>query len=360
MGSHETEKPVKSEKPVAPAGAPQEQSSVHVYPDWAAVQAYYGPGAIPPPYFNPAVASGHAPHPYMWPAAQMIPPYASPYAAMYSHGGIYAHSAAQVVSTPLSLETPTRSGNDGGSAKKLRESDAPEAEGNGNGESGRDQGQSRSTDYNTEGSYDRSDDSTAREYQNGRKTSYNEAKGVGKFNFKTHLHHDEVDRGNITTPRTKSAGSTPSCALEASDSSGARVNSSAANAVTSVASRPRVNNERENKREKRKQSNRESARRSRLRKQAEMEELSKKVESLTAENMALKSEVNKLDIDSEKLRSENAALMEKLKDRQGPAAEVDPEETANEEKLQVNTENLLSRVNCGTSSPGHEERGKDQ
>ena len=95
--------------------------------------------------------------------------------------------------------------------------------------------------------------------------------------------------------------------------------------------------ERELKREKRKQSNRESARRSRLRKQvngknkhrsfylvsyfiplvstsmlllqAEMEELSRKVDSLTAENMALRSEINKLVEDSEKIRSENATLM---------------------------------------------------
>jgi len=43
--------------------------------------------------------------------------------------------------------------------------------------------------------------------------------------------------------------------------------------------------------------------------QAEMEELGRKVDSLTAENMALRSEINKLVEDSEKLRSENAALM---------------------------------------------------
>ena len=35
-------------------------------------QAYYGAGAIPPPYFNPAVASGHAAHPYMWAPPQVV------------------------------------------------------------------------------------------------------------------------------------------------------------------------------------------------------------------------------------------------------------------------------------------------
>ena len=43
--------------------------------------------------------------------------------------------------------------------------------------------------------------------------------------------------------------------------------------------------------------------------QAEMQELGREVDSLTVENMALRSEINKLMEDSEKLRSENAALM---------------------------------------------------
>ena len=42
--------------------------------------------------------------------------------------------------------------------------------------------------------------------------------------------------------------------------------------------------------------------------QAEMEELVRKVDSLTAENMALRSEISKLVEDSEKIRAENAAL----------------------------------------------------
>jgi hypothetical protein len=30
------------------------------------IQAYYGQRVTIPPYYNSTVASGHAPHPYMW------------------------------------------------------------------------------------------------------------------------------------------------------------------------------------------------------------------------------------------------------------------------------------------------------
>lgn len=43
--------------------------------------------------------------------------------------------------------------------------------------------------------------------------------------------------------------------------------------------------------------------------QAEAEELAVRVQSLTAENMTLKSEINKLIENSEKLKLDNAALM---------------------------------------------------
>ncbi|KAF8380109.1 hypothetical protein HHK36_027580 [Tetracentron sinense] len=159
MGNNEAETPSKSEKASSPT---QEQANIHPYPDWAAIQAYYGPGVtLPPPYFNSAVTSGHAPHPYMWaPHQTMMPPYGVPYAAIYSHGGVYAHPAVPLVkqydetcimedgrkkliflahdaheekldltivpvmqvATPLSIETPAKSsGNkDQGLMKKLK------------------------------------------------------------------------------------------------------------------------------------------------------------------------------------------------------------------------------------------------
>ena len=68
-------------------------------------------------------------------------------------------------------------------------------------------------------------------------------------------------------------------------------------------------NERQLKRERRKQANRESARKSRLKKQAEVDELMRRYESLNVENTALKFELDQLKEDSEKMRIENAALM---------------------------------------------------
>uniref|UniRef100_A0A0C9QT24 TSA: Wollemia nobilis Ref_Wollemi_Transcript_10978_2763 transcribed RNA sequence n=1 Tax=Wollemia nobilis TaxID=56998 RepID=A0A0C9QT24_9CONI len=73
-----------------------------------------------------------------------------------------------------------------------------------------------------------------------------------------------------------------------------------------------IQDERELKRQRRKQSNRESARRSRLRKQAECEELASKVESLTIENMNLRSELTRLAEECKKLTQDNASMMEQL------------------------------------------------
>nr|AFK42349.1 unknown [Lotus japonicus] len=76
--------------------------------------------------------------------------------------------------------------------------------------------------------------------------------------------------------------------------------------------------ERELKRQKRKQSNRESARRSRLRKQAECEELQKRVEMLGNENQTFREELRKLFEECEKLTSENSSIKEELDRLCGP------------------------------------------
>ncbi|TVU35704.1 hypothetical protein EJB05_17605 [Eragrostis curvula] len=65
--------------------------------------------------------------------------------------------------------------------------------------------------------------------------------------------------------------------------------------------------DKESKRERRKQSNRESARRSRLRKQAETEELARKVELLTAENASLRTRlISKTHFTSQEKLTESA------------------------------------------------------
>lgn len=357
MGNNEGEKPAKTEKAASP---PREQSSVHVYPDWAAVQAYYGPGALPPPYFNPAVTSGHAVQPYMWPPPQMMAPYGSPYAAMYPHGGMYGPSAAPVcmqVATPLNLETSAKSsGKENGSGKVTKESDVRATSGNGNAiaESAGDRnihGPSKSTDGGTEGSYDRSDDSGTREDNSSR--SCNGMSDSGTCNMQM----NGVVPG-IPMASVKPVGSSPLPMLEMNHCPGAGVNANAVDTVAPCAPRPSgigLQDEREVKREKRKQSNRESARRSRLRKQAEMEDLGKKVDSLNIENLALRSEINKLREDSEKVRSANAALLDKLKNMQGQGDDIGSDRKDNEEISDINTENLLSRVNNSVSNGIHEQ-----
>ncbi|KAJ6344043.1 hypothetical protein OIU76_005722 [Salix suchowensis] len=307
------------------------------------MQAYYGSRVALPPYYNSAVASGHAPHPYMWgPPQPMMAPYGAPYAAIYSHGGVYAHPAVPIGShphgpgvlsspaanTPLSAETPTKSsGNtDRGLMKKLKGFDGLAMSiGNGDAESA--EGGSRlPQSMETEGSSDGSDGNTAR----GKKRSCEGTPTVGG-DKKSETNRDPLlGEVNPSTDKVLGAVVDPgmTTALELRNPSSVNV------AKTNPATIPQpgvllpsegwVQNERELKRERRKQSNRESARRSRLRKQAEAEELACKVETLNTENMALKSEIDQFTEKSQKLRLENAALMqEKLKNaRLGPTQEM--------------------------------------
>ncbi|KAJ6400678.1 hypothetical protein OIU84_016172 [Salix udensis] len=307
------------------------------------MQAYYGSRVALPPYYNSAVASGHAPHPYMWgPPQPMMAPYGAPYAAIYSHGGVYAHPAVPIGShphgpgvlsspaanTPLSAETPTKSsGNtDRGLMKKLKGFDGLAMSiGNGDAESA--EGGSRlPQSMETEGSSDGSDGNTAR----GKKRSREGTPTVGGDKKTETRRGPLLGEVNPSTDKVLGAVVDPgmTTALELRNPSSVNV------AKTNPATIPQpgvllpsegwVQNERELKRERRKQSNRESARRSRLRKQAEAEELACKVEMLNTENMALKSEIDQFTEKSQKLRLENAALMqEKLKNaRLGPTQEM--------------------------------------
>ncbi|KAJ6872947.1 hypothetical protein NC651_031935 [Populus alba x Populus x berolinensis] len=145
MGNNEEGKSSASDKS---SPAQQDQTSIHVYPDWAAIQP-------------------------------MMATYGAPYAAIYSHGGVYAHPAAVPIgshphgpgvlsspaaNTPLSAETPTKSsGNtDQGLLKKLKGFDGLAMSiGNGDAESA--EGGSRlPQSMETEGSSDGSDGNTAR------------------------------------------------------------------------------------------------------------------------------------------------------------------------------------------------------
>ncbi|KAB5527168.1 hypothetical protein DKX38_021015 [Salix brachista] len=360
MGNNEEGKSSASDKS---SPAQQDQTNIHVYPDWAAMQAYYGSRVALPPYYNSAVASGHAPHPYMWgPPQPMMAPYGAPYAAIYSHGGVYAHPAVpigshphgpgvlsspavseacsleisfstlpvlilSVANTPLSAETPTKSsGNtDRGLMKKLKGFDGLAMSlGNGDAESA--EGGSRlPQSMETEGSSDGSDGNTAR----GKKQSREGTPTVGG-DKKTETHRGPLlGEVNPSTDKVLGAVVDPGMTTALEPRNPSSVNVAKTNPATIpqpgvlLPSEGWVQNERELKRERRKQSNRESARRSRLRKQAEAEELACKVETLNTENMALKSEIDQFTEKSQKLRLENAALMEKLKNaRLGPTQEM--------------------------------------
>ncbi|TYG40931.1 hypothetical protein ES288_D12G134100v1 [Gossypium darwinii] len=325
MGSSDEGKSSKSDKSSSPA--PPDQTNIHVYPDWAAMQAYYGPRVPMPPYYNSAVASGHAPSPYMWgPTQAIMPPYGTTYATIYPHGGVYVHPTVPmeshghgVPSSPKAApETPTKfSGNtNGGLMKKLKGFDGLAMSiGNStaeNAESGAEPRPSLSAE--TEGSTDDSDGNTTGADQTRRKRSREGTPAIGVEGNNEARSKPVAAREATATISPKPVGSVlPSGMTTSLELSNPPAKSSPTNVPRVMTSEIWLQNERELKRERRKQSNRESARRSRLRKQAETEELARKVEALTAENTTLRSEINQLTEKSEKLRLENATLVEGLK-----------------------------------------------
>ncbi|CAF1701454.1 unnamed protein product [Brassica oleracea] len=265
-------------------------------------------------------ASGHPP-PYMWNSQHMMSPYGTPYAAVYPHGGgVSAHpgfpmrSQPQVQKgpplttpgTPLNMDTPTKStGNtDNGLMKKLKEFDglamslgtaADERKRSWN--SSETEGSTNGSDVNTTGA----DEPKLKRNREGTPTKDEKRYLVLSCSFRS------------VSPSSGDDGVKPVQRAIVSPGVSANSNSFMSQSLAMVQPETWLQNERELKRERRKQSNRESAKRSRLRKQAETEELARKVEALTAENMALRSELNQLNEKSDKLRGANAALLNNLK-----------------------------------------------
>ncbi|XP_073061880.1 LOW QUALITY PROTEIN: common plant regulatory factor 1-like [Primulina eburnea] len=346
------------------AAPAMDQNGIHVYPDWAAMQAYYGPRLAVPPYIN-SVATSHAPPPYMWvPPQSMIPHYGAPYGAFYAHGGVYAHPGVHIGGTALSMDKPAKTfGNlDGNFVKQLKEFDGF-AMSIGNGNSNNDDtaaGHRVTKSEETEGSSDGSNANNSKATWDGpsgkkrsRQGSPNSAAGSGKDRKQSRSIvpgapagqgsekvKDVVLSTNVQTESTVDMNT----ALELKNPSDFNVSGPTTPTNVqqpSIPSETGSQNDRELKRERRKQSNRESARRSRLRKQAEAEELAIKVRALTSENTTLKTEFNKLMKNSEKLKLQNATLMEKLKDAK---------KTTNFRMKPVSTVNLLARVNNNSNT----------
>ncbi|KAL8172517.1 hypothetical protein V2J09_024321 [Rumex salicifolius] len=421
MGSSEEAKSSKSDKSSS-SPAREQQNNVPIYPDWAAMQAYYGQRVAMPPYFNSAVTNGHPP-PYMWgPPQMMMPPYGAPYAAIYSAGGVYAHpgvpygsqalgqgvptSAAANVTlagTALSIDTPAKSSGNTNqeSMKKLKSFDGlamsignvnsekaeneaeyklqPKRSGlwsflyfissvsnfNGNVGSSESEGSSYGSDQNTDGAYDHKRKRNSEVTPPSESHEITESKPnplpVGLVNSAS----EKVLGFPVTT--TNGGGEMAGSVLAPPNvvttlelrHAGVDVKANIATVTPNaiVSSETWMQNDRELKRERRKQSNRESARRSRLRKQAETEELAKRVEALTAENTALRTEINQLAENSNKLKLENSRLMGKLKEIQ--SEETSPNKTGLKKTVPVSTENLLSRVNnSGSGNSGESGGGK--
>ncbi|XP_074575457.1 common plant regulatory factor 1-like isoform X2 [Curcuma longa] len=351
MGNNEAAAPSKSEKLPSPVQL-QEQPAFHPYADWTAMQAYYGPGMMPP-YFSTSVVPGYAPHPYMWAPRPLVPPFGSPYAAMYSNGayphpsmplGSQAqHPAATEMGTPLSIEAPDISSGskDKGLVTKLNATGGNRNSNNAAGAHGNEL--SRSGYNSADGSSNGSDGSNSTGgYSDQRKvgsedrpssderkidSNINPANGGGKCSSL------KVSLGVSATPtdiaRNRVRNKTSPGPAQASimKNTGNPVPSTTIPMMpgsTGVPSELWMQDDRALKREKRKQSNRESARRSRLRKQAENEGLAKKVDTLVAENTNLRSEISRLISSSDALRAENSALLEKLKNLRS----IHPEESS--------------------------------
>ncbi|KAE8707723.1 G-box-binding factor 1 [Hibiscus syriacus] len=346
MGTEEESSPAKpSSKPTV---STQEMPTTPSYPDWSCpVQAYYGAGAAPPPFFASTVASP-TPHPYMWGGQHpLMPPYGTPvpYPTMYPPGGVYAHPPGGVYAHPpggvyahphmaqgpsvaqnnTDHEGKDANGKDRSAAKKSKGTSGSKAGESSKGASGSgNDGGSQSGESCSEGTSDGSDDNNNQELATGKKGSFNQM--LADANAQSN------DTGAIVPgkpivpmPATNlnigmDLWSGPSAATGAAKM---RPNSSGAVAAVPtgvVMPEQWVQDERELKRQKRKQSNRESARRSRLRKQAECEELQARVESLANENHNLREELKKLSDECEKLASENSSIKDELAQICGPDA----------------------------------------
>ncbi|KAG8641308.1 G-box-binding factor 1 [Manihot esculenta] len=335
MGTGEESTPA---KPSKSAPSTQEIPTTPSYPDWSnSMQAYYGAGATPPPFFASTVPSP-TPHPYIWGSQHpLIPPYGTPvpYPALYPAGGVYAHP--NMTTTPNSAQTNTElegkaaDGKDRSSAKKSKGTSAGKAgesvkatSGSGN------DGASQSAESGSDGSSDASDENQQEAAAN-KKGSFDQM--LADANAQNNTAGASVPgKPVVSMPATNLNIGMDLWNASAAAAPGApkmRANASGASSAIVPAIMPEqwIQDERELKRQKRKQSNRESARRSRLRKQAECEELQARVENLTNDNRNLRDELQRISEECEKLKSENDSIKEELTRLYGPDAVANLEQS---------------------------------
>ncbi|XP_024461331.1 G-box-binding factor 1 isoform X1 [Populus trichocarpa] len=320
-------------KPSKPTSSNQEIPTTPLYPDWSSsMQAYYGAGATPPPFYASTVASP-ASHPYLWGSQHpLIPPYGTPvpYPALYPAGGVYAHP--NMAPTPnsaqanIEMEGKVPNGKDRASAKKTKGTSGGKAGESGKAASGSgNDGASQSAESGSDGSSDASDENTnQQEYGASKKGSFNQM--LADANAQSTSAGANIQASVPGKPVASMPATNLNIGMDlwnASSAAGAtkmRPNPSCATSGVVPAGLPEqwIQDERELKRQKRKQSNRESARRSRLRKQAECEELQARVQNLSSDNSNLRNELQSLSEECNKLKSENDSIKEELTRLYGP------------------------------------------
>ncbi|XP_015063525.1 G-box-binding factor 1 isoform X2 [Solanum pennellii] len=348
MGAGEESTPTKTSKPPLT----QETPTAPSYPDWSSsMQAYYSAGATPP-FFASPVASP-APHPYMWGGQHpLMPPYGTPvpYPALYPPAGVYAHPN---IATPAPNSVPANpeadgkgpEGKDRNSSKKLKVCSGGKAGDNGKVTSGSgNDGATQSDESRSEGTSDTNDENDNNEFAANKKGSFDQmlADGASAQNNPAKENHPTSIHGNpVTMPATNLNIGMDVWNASAAGPGAIKIQQNATGPVIGHEGRMNdqwIQEERELKRQKRKQSNRESARRSRLRKQAECEELQRRVEALSHENHSLKDELQRLSEECEKLTSENNLIKEELTLLCGPDVVSKLERNDNVARIQSNVE----------------------
>ncbi|XP_068658929.1 bZIP transcription factor 1-B-like [Aristolochia californica] len=377
MGNGEADTPAKTSKS-ASTQEPPPSSPATVYPDWASFQAYYntaGTPPIPPPgFFHSPVPSSPQTHPYMW-GQHMMPPYGTPpppYVTMYPHGGLYGHPSmapgahpyapyampspngtgeAPVTASGIEMEGQSE-GKKRTALKKSKESlgslsmltgkenemgKASGASANGVGSQSAESGSEGSSEGSSEGnSQDGSQEkpsceqgSASEDVQNG-STCGSALSGSTRTQppMNQNMTMMGVPQNGVAGPTTNlnigmDYWGVPAASVPAIRSKAPHVSSTSPivpnnfmGAREGVPPEQWLQDERELKRQRRKQSNRESARRSRLRKQAECEELTLRVENLKEENRSLREEIEHMREECQKLAAENTSLTERLEKTQ--------------------------------------------
>ncbi|KAL3619028.1 G-box binding factor [Castilleja foliolosa] len=286
----------------------QEVHTMPAYSDWSSsMQAIYGAGAAPP-FFASTAVSSPTPHPFSWGGQHhLMPPNLTEH--RYIQQFILMVESMLIITWLRILGTYMEMKNWMGKPTRgrimLQEKKATSG---------------LSADSVSEGSSDASDDNN-QDFSKTKKGSFDQML-VDGANAQINTVQPNLLISVAGNPVVSGPVTNLNIGMDVWKGSGSNRAGVSPTVVASsgVMSDQWVQDERELKRQKRKQSNRESARRSRLRKQAECEELQRRMDKLKNENHTLRDELQRLAEDCEKLTSENMSIKEELTKLYGPDA----------------------------------------